>query len=121
MALAYRMIKTTMKRLVIAAIFSGGILCFGLRANAQEDRHRQQYVQEQHHYVKNHPEERNMKRPDAPSSRHVWVGSEWSWSNGRYHEKPGHWALPPSGHKEWKDGHWEKGDRGDYWVKGGWH
>jgi hypothetical protein len=110
-----------MQRLLFAAIFSGGLLFAGVRANAQEHHESSNYVQEQHHYVKHHPEERSMKRPEAPSSGHVWVGTEWTWSNGHYAEKHGHWALPPHGNKEWKDGHWAKGDRGDYWVKGSWH
>lgn len=99
-----------MQRVLFAALFSTALLLGGATANAQT-----------HHYVQKHPEERTMSRPDAPSSKHVWVGSEWTWGNGKYEEKPGHWALPPHGHKHWSDGHWAKGDRGEYWVQGHWH
>jgi hypothetical protein len=99
-----------MQRVLFAAFFSTALLLGGLSASAQT-----------HHYVKNHPEERAMQRPDAPSAHHVWVGSEWNWSNGKYVEKPGHWTLPPHGHKEWSEGHWAKGDKGEYWVPGRWH
>lgn len=99
-----------MQRVLFAALISTALLLGGVEANAQT-----------HHYVKSHPQERVMNRPDAPSSHHVWVNSEWKWHDGKYEETAGHWALPPSGHKEWAAGHWAKNDRGEYWVSGHWH
>src|ERR1700744_43954 len=93
---------TTMKKLIFMAVLSAGILLGFSRAEGQ------------HYYVQVHPTARAIKRPLAPSPRHVWVGSEWSWSNGAYVEVPGHWDLPPNGRRVWVAGHWTKTGRGSY-------
>ena len=98
----------TMKRVLFAVLFSTALLSGGLQAKAQ------------HHYVKAHPEATVVERPAAPSGNHVWIGSEWKWSGGKYVESSGHWALPPHGHRTWVQGRWEKTSRGEYWVAGHW-
>jgi WXXGXW repeat (2 copies) len=90
------------------ALLSAGMLLGVSRAEAQ------------HNYVKVHPTSRVVKRPPAPSPRHVWVGSEWAWSSGAYVETPGHWDLPPDGRRTWVAGHWTREARGSYWVAGHW-
>src|SRR6201986_4964168 len=77
-------------------------------------------VEAQHNYVKVHPTAHEGKRPPAPSKNHVWVGSEWGWSGGKYVETPGHWEVPPHGHHHWVAGRWAKESRGSYWVPGHW-
>ena len=91
------------------ALLSGGMLLGGSRVQAQD-----------HVYVKVHPTAHSTRRPPAPSHNHVWVGSEWSSNNGKYVESPGHWEMPPQGHKHWIAGHWAKTSRGSYWVAGHW-
>jgi WXXGXW repeat (2 copies) len=97
-----------MRKLLLMALFSGGMI---LAANS---------VEAQHYYVSVHPEARVITRPIAPSPRHVWVASEWTWRNGAYVEVPGYWALPPHGHRVWVEGHWAKESRGSYWIPGHW-
>jgi hypothetical protein len=74
----------------------------------------------QHFYVSVHPAAAVVVRPAAPSPRHVWVASEWTWRGGSYVEVPGYWALPPAGHRNWVEGHWIKDHHGEYWVAGHW-
>jgi hypothetical protein len=97
-----------MRKLLLMALFTGGMI---LAANS---------VEAQHFYVKVHPEARVITRSAAPSPRHVWVASEWSWRNGAYVEVPGYWALPPAGHRAWVAGHWTRESRGSYWIPGRW-
>lgn len=96
-----------MKRL-LQITFLGAALALG--ANA---------VQAQH-FVKVEPRATVIDRGTAPSANHIWVGAEWSWSNGQYVEVPAHWALPRRGYTAWVDGHWVRSRRGTYWVKGHW-
>jgi hypothetical protein len=74
----------------------------------------------QHFYVKVRPTARVVVRPAAPSPKHVWVGSEWSWSNGHYVEVPGHWIVPPHGMRTWVPGHWNNTRSGSEWIGGHW-
>ena len=97
-----------MKGKIFAALFSAALILGGLKAEAQ------------HVYVKVAPHSRVVKRPKAPSSHHVWVGSEWTESGGSYVEAPGHWEVPPHGHHAWVAGHWAHEKRGSYWVAGHW-
>jgi hypothetical protein len=97
-----------MKKLFFATLFGAGLL---LGAST---------VQAQHFYVSVHPSARVIVRPRAPSPRHVWIGSEWTWSGGRYVERPGYWALPPRGRRAWVSGRWVNDRRGNYWVGGRW-
>jgi hypothetical protein len=77
-------------------------------------------VEAQHYYVRDRPTERVITRPPAPSRRHVWVRSEWTWNNGRYAEVPAHWDLPPRGRKTWVAGRWVRDRKGSYWIAGRW-
>ncbi len=97
-----------MQKLFIATVFAAGLTLGGLNAEAQ------------HNYVKDHPVAHSVKRPPAPSKSHVWVGSEFSYNGGKYAEVPGHWEVPPHGHRAWVAGHWAKESRGSYWVPGHW-
>jgi hypothetical protein len=94
-------------------MFFLSLLCGGLLLGAFG-------AQAQHFYVAVHPTETVVVRGAAPSPRHVWIGSEWAWSGGRYVETPGHWMLPPDGRRYWVAGHWSHEHRGDYWIPGHW-
>jgi hypothetical protein len=98
-----------MKKSILVALLGAGLVLGASKAEAQ------------HFYVSIQPKAHVVKRPPAPSSNHVWVSSEWSYSGGKYVEKPGYWAVPPRGHKSWTAGHWEKEKRGNYWVGGHWN
>jgi len=98
-----------MQKVILAVLLSAGTLLLGVsEASAQ------------HVYVKVKPHATVVTRPTRPSANHVWVGAEWTESNGKYVEAPAHWDLPPAGHKVWKAGHWAHEDRGSYWVPGHW-
>lgn len=74
----------------------------------------------QRFYVSVRPVEPVYVHPVQPSPRHVWVESEWVWTNGAYVNHPGYWALPPRHYHVWVRGHWEHERRGHYWVPGHW-
>lgn len=98
-----------MQKLIFAALFSAGLLFLGAeKASAQ------------HVYVKVVPHETVVRRPAAPSPRHVWIGAEWTERGGQYVEVPAHWDLPPAGHRAWVPGHWAHESRGSYWIPGHW-
>lgn len=98
-----------MPKVFFAVLFSAGMLLLGTeRADAQ------------HVYVKVVPHETVVRRPAPPSPKHVWIGAEWRDRGGRYEEVPGHWEMPPHGHKAWVPGHWVREPRGSYWVAGHW-
>jgi len=48
------------------------------------------------------------------AGRWAWTGTEWTWVQGHYVERPqataiwepGRWAAQPSGGYVWVDGHW---------------
>jgi hypothetical protein len=98
-----------MKKSILVALLGVGLVLGASQAEAQ------------HFYVSIQPTARVVARPPAPSPRHVWVASEWSYSGGRYVEKPGYWALPPRGHKSWAAGRWASDGHGKYWVAGHWN
>jgi len=98
-----------MRKLILMTLLSAGMLLAVNGVNAQD-----------HNYVKVHPAAHVVKRSDRPSPNHVWVGTEWNWNNGAYVEVPGHWDLPPHGHKLWIAGRWSRNSRGSYWVPGHW-
>ena len=61
-------------------------------------------------------------RDHRPSSRHVWVGEEWT-PNGRggYDYHAGYWSVPTRPHATWVAGHWDNNRRRGYvWVAGHW-
>jgi hypothetical protein len=63
----------------------------------------------------------NVRRPPAPSPRHVWVEAGWTAQGGRYVYRPGYWALPPSGRTHWVPGHWRtRADGRTLWARGHW-
>jgi hypothetical protein len=98
-----------MKKVFFMTLLSAGMFAFATRVEAQ-----------QHYYVKVRPHTHEVRRPPAPSHNHVWIGSEWNWRDGKYVESPGHWEVPPRGHKRWVEGHWAKASRGSYWITGHW-
>ncbi len=57
--------------------------------------------------------------PPKPSPRHIWVGDNWVWRNGRYLHVNGYWALPPR-HHYWVEGYWKHKHKGWVWVPGYW-
>jgi hypothetical protein len=61
-----------------------------------------------------------VRRPVAPSPRHVWVAEDWRYRGGRYVWSGGYWAAPPRGGAVWAPGHWANRPRGYVWVPGHW-
>jgi hypothetical protein len=98
-----------MRKFILMTLLSAGMLLMVNGVNAQD-----------HNYVKVHPAAHVRARPARPSTNHVWVGTEWNWSNGAYVEVPAHWDMPPAGHKAWVAGRWGKNSKGAYWVAGHW-
>lgn len=71
-------------------------------------------------YVSVHPVAPVIVRPAAPSRDHVWIGEEWTVSNGVYVHTGNHWAVPPHRGMFWAPGHWAHEGRGHYWIPGHW-
>jgi hypothetical protein len=97
-----------MKHLLVAALSGAVLLLTALSASAQHD------------YVRTRPTPHVIDRPARPDEHHIWIATEWHFNNGRYEEVPGHWDMPPHGHRAWVSGHWVKERRGSYWVPGHW-
>lgn len=57
----------------------------------------------------------------APGVDYVWVGGFYDWDGGRYVWRPGHWERPPFRGAHYDRDHWERGPRGYFMVRGGWH
>lgn len=61
-----------------------------------------------------------VKRPPAPSPRHVWVEEDWTPSGNTYVWHGGYWAAPPRPRAVWVPGHWVTRPRGYFWKPGHW-
>jgi hypothetical protein len=75
----------------------------------------------QRNYVNERPVVHATVKTAKPSSDHKWVADEYAYRGGKYEQVPGHWEVPPAGHKKWIAGHWEKEEgHGHFWVPGTW-
>ena|SRR5215831_20644717 len=88
-------------------IIAGLILSFSAASEAQV-------------FVKVRPSAPVIVRPNAPSSRHVWIEGEWVVRGGRYEYVPGYWSVPRPGYHQWVPGRWIARRHGWYWVPGHW-
>lgn len=61
-----------------------------------------------------------VRRPPAPSPRHVWVEEDWAPRGRTYVWHGGYWAAPPRPHAVWVPGHWDRRRGGYVWVPGMW-
>ncbi|MFT4031064.1 MAG: hypothetical protein QM669_01465 [Siphonobacter sp.] len=61
-----------------------------------------------------------VRRPAAPSPRHVWVEEDWVPRGRRYTWHGGYWVTPPRPRAVWVPGHWEGRRRGQVWIQGYW-
>jgi hypothetical protein len=66
------------------------------------------------------PVTRVIRRPPAPSPRHVWVDEDWVPQGRTYVWHGGYWAAPPRPRAIWVPGHWDRSRRGYVWVGGYW-
>lgn len=61
-----------------------------------------------------------VRRPAAPSPRHVWVEEDWVPKGNTYVWHGGYYAAPPRNGARYVRGHWRNTRRGSVWVAGRW-
>jgi hypothetical protein len=62
-----------------------------------------------------------VNRPSQPGPDYIWVDEDWRAGNNRYEWAGGHWVARPRQEAVWVPGHWDRQDRGEYWVPGTWN
>lgn len=102
-----------MKRNLLVAVLSAGILVFMLWASPAEAARV---------YVSIAPPPLVVETiPPVPTPGYVWVPGFHRWDGHAYIWVKGHYAMPPRPHVAWVAGHWvHHRSHGWYWVEGHW-
>lgn len=58
--------------------------------------------------------------PPMPTVGYVWVPGYWTPYGGRYVWAPGRWSRPPYYGASWREGGWDRDDRGWRYRPGYW-
>ncbi|MFA6128584.1 MAG: hypothetical protein WC699_14895 [Bacteroidales bacterium] len=100
---ARKVVRTVLYLAVLAAILIGFSACYTSG------------------YVTTRPVYIEHSRPVQPSTLHVWVNNDWSWSQPRhtYVQREGYWQRPAQGHV-YVSGQWKESPKGQSWSKGKW-
>jgi len=100
-------------------------------------RHDRVYVQEQPQYVQAQPvyvEQQPTyvivqqapppiiveRRPQAPSTAHIWIEGAWHWDGNRYAWQAGQYQLPPEPDAVWVSARYVKSSDGYHYTAGQW-
>ena|SRR5690349_18894827 len=56
----------------------------------------------------------------APGPEYLWVPGYHVWNGSAYIWTPGRWERRPANRRAWVPGHWNHDRHGWYWVEGHW-